>query len=169
MEVQVHSIQGRTGRILPKDVQAQQVTEAHVRQAATTLEEADAWVQFDQNLKYVLINLATGAAATLCRQHQHEIGFGIPQQLNMRFALPVGTRSIVYLTKFLKPTFENNKFEESFSNWWFELNRHERDNITQVPDQVGKSNVPVVRHDAFQLQPHGHGVFALKICGVFCF
>jgi hypothetical protein len=30
----------------------QQVTEAHLRQAATTLEEADAWVQLDQSLRF---------------------------------------------------------------------------------------------------------------------
>ena len=94
---------------------AQQVTEAHLRQGATTLEEAEAWVQLDQNLKYVLINVTTGAVATLCRQNQHEIGLGVLRQLNMRFALPVGTRSIGYLTKLLKPTFDNNNSEESFS------------------------------------------------------
>ena len=114
----------------------QQVTEAHLRQAATTLEEAEAWVQLDQNLKYVLINVTTGAAATLCRQHQHEIGLEVLRQLNIRFSLPVGTRSIGYLTKLLKPTFDNNNFEESFSNWEFELNKYERDNNTQLPDQV---------------------------------
>ena len=48
-----------------------------MRQAATTLEEADAWVQLDQNLKYALINVTTGAAATLCRQHQHAIGLDV--------------------------------------------------------------------------------------------
>ena len=115
---------------------AQQVTEAHLRQAATTLEEAEAWAQLDQNLNYVLINVTTGAVATLCRQNQHEIGLGVLRQLNMRFALPVGTRSIGYLTKLLKPAFDNNNFEESFSKWEFELNRHERDNNTQLPDQV---------------------------------
>ena len=114
----------------------QQVTEAHLRQAATTLEEADAWVQLDSNLKYVLINVTTGAAATLCRQYQHEIGLEILRQLNIRFALPIGTRSIGYLTKLLKPTFDNNNFEESFSNWESELNKYERDNNTQLPDQV---------------------------------
>ena len=114
----------------------QQVTEAHLRQAATTLEEADAWVQLDSNLKYVLINVTTGAAATLCRQYQHEIGLEILRQLNIRFALPIETRSIGYLTKLLKPTFDNNNFEESFSNWEFELSKYERDNNTQLPDQV---------------------------------
>ena len=115
---------------------AQQVTEAQLRQAATTLEEAEAWVQLDQSFKYALINVTTGAAASLCRQHQHEIGLEVLRQLNMRFALPVGTRSIGYLTKLLKPAFDNNNFEESFSKWEFELNRHERDNNTQLPDQV---------------------------------
>ena len=43
----------------------QQVTEAHFRQAASKLEGAEAWVQLDQNLKYVLTNITTGAAATL--------------------------------------------------------------------------------------------------------
>ena len=56
--------------------------------------------------------------------------------MNMRFSLPAGTRSIGYLTKFLKPTFDANSFEESFSTWEFELNRYERDNNTQLPDQV---------------------------------
>ena len=130
----------------------QQVTEAHLRQAATTLEEADAWVQLDSNLKYVLINVTTGAAATLCRQYQHEIGLEILRQLNIRFALPIGTRSIGYLTKLLKPTFDNNNFEESFSNWEFELNKYERDNNTQLPDQVkiavlmNETNGPLQQH-----------------------
>ena len=101
----------------------QQVTEAHLRQAATKLEEADAWVQLDQNLKYVLISVTTVAAATLCRQHQHESGLEVLRHMNMRFSLPVGTRSIGYLTKLLKPTFDANNFEESFSTWEFELNR----------------------------------------------
>ena len=64
---------------------AQQVTEAHPRQAAATLEEADAWLQLDQNLKYVLISVTTGAAATLCRQHQHEIGREVPRQWRWGF------------------------------------------------------------------------------------
>ena len=46
---------------------AQQLTEAHLRAAAATLEEADTWVQLDQNLKYALINVAQGAAATVMR------------------------------------------------------------------------------------------------------
>ena len=63
---------------------AQQVTEAHLRQAATTLEEADAWVQLDQNLTYVLISVTSIAAATLCRQYQHEIGLEVLRHMNTR-------------------------------------------------------------------------------------
>ena len=48
----------------------------------------------------------------------------------------MGTRSIGYLTKLLKPTFDHNNFEESFSNWEFELQRYEADNTTRLPDQV---------------------------------
>ena len=117
---------------------AQQLTEAHLRAAAATLEEADAWAQVDQNLKYVLINVTQGAAATVCRQHQHEIGLEILGQLHNRFALPIGTRSISigYLTKLLQPTFDTNNFEESFSLWGLEPNKYERDNNTQLPDAV---------------------------------
>ena len=115
---------------------AQQVTEAHLRAAATTLEEADKWVQLDQNLKYVLINTMEGAAATVCRQHQHEIGLEVLRQLHLRFALPLGTRSIGYLTRLLKPTFDTNNFEESFSTWEFEINKYERDNNTILPDNI---------------------------------
>ena len=114
----------------------QRLTEADLRGAAQTLEEADRWVQLDNNLKYILVNVTTGAAATICRQYQHEMGLETYSQLNNRFAIPLGTRSIGYLTKLLKPTFDSNNFEESFSNWEFELSRHERDNNTTPPDQI---------------------------------
>ena len=114
----------------------QRLTEADLRGAAQTVEEADRWVQLDNNLKYILVNVTTGAAATVCRQHQHEMGLETYRQLNNRFAIPLGTRSIGYLTKLLKPTFDSNNFEESFSNWEFELSRYERDNNTTLPDQI---------------------------------
>ena len=113
----------------------QQLTEADLRGAAQTLEEADRWVQLDNNLKYILVNVTTGAAATVCRQYQHEMGLETYRQLNNRF-IPLGTRSIGYLKKLLKPTFDSNNFEESFSNWEFKLSRYERDNNTTLPDQI---------------------------------
>ena len=36
----------------------------------------------------------------------------------------------------MKPTFDHNNFEESFSSWEFDVNRYERDNNTQLPDQI---------------------------------
>jgi hypothetical protein len=34
------------------------------------------------------------------------------------------------------PTFNHNKFEESFSTWEFEVGGYERDNDTPFPEQV---------------------------------
>ena len=104
--------------------------------AAKTPEEGEKWTQLCNNLKYILINITSGAAATVCRQHQDAMGLEVYRQLCNRFAIPVRTRSIGYLTRLLKPKFDNNNFEESFSTWEFELARYERDNNAQLPDQV---------------------------------
>ena len=142
-------------RMLDKAATANQhLAEADLRGAATTPEEGDKWIQLDQNLKYILINVTTGAAATICRQYQHEIGLGIYRKLCDRFSIPTGTRSIGYLTKLLKPTFDTNNFEESFSNWEFELNRYERDNTTQLPDSI---KIAILMNETTgQLQQHLH-------------
>ena len=59
---------------LPKAAQSTtRLTEAELRGAAATTQEQEEWVQLDNNLKYVLIITTVGAAATLCRQFQHEI------------------------------------------------------------------------------------------------
>ncbi len=71
------------------------LTEAELRGAAGTQQEAEEWIQLDHNLKYVLIVAATA----VCRQHQHEIGLEIYRQLLVRFKTPIGTRSIGCLTK----------------------------------------------------------------------
>ena len=112
------------------------LTDAELLGAATTIEEGEKWTQLCNNLKYILINITSGAAATVCRQYQDAMGLEVYRQLCNRFATPVGTRSIGYLTKLLKPTFDTNNFEESFSTWEFELARYERDNNAQLPDQV---------------------------------
>ena len=115
---------------------ATQLTQQLIRDAASTLEEAEEWVQLDNNLKYILVIITEAAAATICRQYQHECGLEIYRQICSRFATPLGTRSIGYLTKLLKPTFDSNNFEESFCNWEYELQRYEHDNSTTLPDQV---------------------------------
>ena len=124
-------------QLLPRAERAATVlTDAELLGAATTIEEGEKWTQLCNNLKYILINITSGAAATVCRQYQDAMGLEVYRQLCNRFAIPVGTRSIGYLTKLLKPTFDTNNFEESFSTWEFELARYERDNNAQLPDQV---------------------------------
>ena len=113
-----------------------ELTEAQLRGAATTIEDGERHVRLSTDLRYILINTTAGAAATVCRQHQHTIGFEMYRQLCIRFSIPLGTRSIGHLTRLLKPKFDNNNFEESFSTWEFELQRFERDNGQQLPDAV---------------------------------
>ena len=112
------------------------LVEADLRTAAGTTQEAESWIQLSTNLKYILITITSGSAATAVRQHQQEIGLEVYRQLCVRFSTPLGTRSIGYLTKLLKPTFDHNNFEESFSNWEFELQRYEAANTTRLPDPV---------------------------------
>ena len=105
-------------QFLPRTAQpTARLTAADLTGAAADQQEADDWIQLDHNLKYVLIVTTTAAAATLCRQYQHEIGLETYRQLHLRFKTPIGTRSIGSLTKLLEPTFDNNNFEESFSKW----------------------------------------------------
>ena len=109
---------------------------SRAERAAATAQEQEEWVQLDHNLKHVLIITTTAAAATLCKQYQHEIGLEIYRQLLIRFRTPLGTRSIGYQTKLLEPALDTNNFEESFSNWEYEIQQYESDNSTNVPDQV---------------------------------
>ena len=129
------------------------LTDAELLGAASTIEEGEKWTQLCNNLKYILINITSGAAATVCRQYQDAMGLEVYRQLRNRFAIPVGTRSIGYLTKLFKPTFDTNNFEESFSTWEFELARYERDNNAQLPDQV---KIAVIMNETTPLQQHLH-------------
>ena len=52
-----------------------ELTEAQLRGAATTIEDGERHVRLSTDLRYILINTTTGAAATVCRQYQHTIGF----------------------------------------------------------------------------------------------
>ena len=74
------------------------LTDAEPLSAASTIEQGEKWTQLCNNLKYILINITSGAAATVCRQHQDAMGLEVYRQLCNRFAIPVGTRSIGYLT-----------------------------------------------------------------------
>ena len=112
------------------------LSESDLSAAANTTQEGDHWIQLSSNPKYILITITTASAATVVRQHHLAMGLEVYRQLCLRFSTPLGTRSIGYLTKLLKPTFDHNNFEESFSNWEFGLQRYEADNTTRLPDQV---------------------------------
>ena len=112
------------------------LSESDLSAAANTTQEGDHWIQLSSNLKYILITITTASAATVVRQHHLAMGLEVYKQLCLRFSTPLATRSIGYLTKLLKPTFDHNNFEESISNWEFELQRYEADNTTRLPDQV---------------------------------
>ena len=130
----------------------QRLTEQELIQAAHNQDEAEWWAQLDNNLKYILVNILSGLAATTCRQHQAEIGLEVYRQLNIRFSIPIGTRSACYLTQLFKPTFDHNNFEDSFPTWEFELSRYERDNNAQLPDAV---KIPVLLNNTTgPLQQH---------------
>lgn len=142
MEIQIQCLQHGHPRsllrILPRTADSQQeATEANIRGAAPTIDEGERWIQANNNLRYVLIT-TTGAAATLRRQHQglgEETGLEIYRhyrQLCQRFATPVETRSVAYLTKLLKPTFHDN-VEESFAE--FKVNRYEGGDANTTPRQ----------------------------------
>ena len=105
-----------------------EVTDALLRDGATTPQEAQLWVQLSRDLRYILVSVCSGQAAVLCRQHSTQAqGLETWRQLHDRFSIPVGTRSVGYLIKLLKPQFNEQKFEESFTTWEFEIARYERD------------------------------------------
>ena len=106
----------------------QPLTDELLADGARNREEADLWIQLSKDLHYLLINVCQGQAAVLCRQHTLQaVGLETWRQLHRRFSIPLGTRSVGYLTKLLKPQFNESKFEESFTTWEFERARYERD------------------------------------------
>ena len=113
------------------------ITETLLRAGADTIKEGETWIRLATELQFILVNITKGPAATVCRQ----MGLASNRletwrQLVIRFSIPVGTRSIGYLTKLLKPSFDESKFEEAFATWEFETNRYERDNSAILPDNI---------------------------------
>ena len=114
-------------RFFPKAAQSP----TRLRGVAASQQEVDEWLQLDHSLKYALIITTTAAAATLCRQYQHDIGLEIYGQLTLLCKTPLGTRSMAARTNIWR-----NNFKESFSNWEYEIQQYESDNTTNLPDQV---------------------------------
>ena len=115
---------------------AQAITNDQLEQAAPDQDTADKWLQLSGDLHFLLVNTCDGAASTICRQNMLGNGFETWRQLHLRYAVPLGTRSIGYLTKLLKPQLDENKFEESFTTWELQLAKYEQDNRTLLPDAI---------------------------------
>ena len=95
------------------------LTNAELLGVAATPEEGEEWTQLCNNHKYNTYSSASppGARATVCRQHQDAMGLEVYRQICKRFAIPVGTRSIGYLTKLLDPKMEQEAdTSQNFSN-----------------------------------------------------
>jgi hypothetical protein len=54
------------------------------------------------------------------------------------------------LNQILKPSFNDNKFEESFATWEIEINRYERDSNTILPDNIKIAALRNETHGALQ-------------------
>jgi hypothetical protein len=65
--------------------------------------------------------------------HKHKAWRPGGKQLHTRFSIPVGTRSVGYFTKLVKPQFNEQKFEKSFTTWEFEIAQYER---APIPDNI---------------------------------
>ena len=72
-------------------------------------------VQLSNNLHYLLVSTCDGPASTICRQNMQGNGFEKWRLIHVRYTIPLGTRSIRYLTRLLKPQLDEQKFEERAS------------------------------------------------------
>ena len=107
-----------------------QVTNYQLENAASSQAVAKQWVQL-----YLLVSTCDGPASTICRQNMQGNGFETWRLTHVRYSIPLGTRSNGYLTRLLKPQLDEQKFEESFTTWEFQLSRYEQDS-TLLPDAV---------------------------------
>ena len=124
-------------RLLKQSEQAQlAVTNDQFETAAHSQAIAEQWIQLSNNLHYLLVSTRDGPASTICRQDMQGNGFETWRLTHARYPIPLGTRSIGYLTWLLKPQLDEQKFEESFKTWEFQFSRYEQDNNTLLPDAV---------------------------------
>ena len=102
-----------------------QVEDADIRAHIRDPTQAAKAVDLSRDLHYILINICQGAAATVVRQNRYNANrCETLWLLRNRFSLPVGTRSVGYLTKLLEPTFNEAQFEEQFLQWEYDINRY---------------------------------------------
>ena len=114
-------------RLLRQSEQSQlAVTNDQLETAAPSQATAEQWIQLSNNLHYLLVSTCDGPASTICRQNTQGDGFETWRLIHARYSIPLGTRSIGYL----KPQLDEQKFDESFTSWEFQLSKYEQDNHT---------------------------------------
>ena len=124
-------------RLLRQSEQSQlPATNGQLETAAPSQAVAEQWIQLSNNSHYILVSTCDGPASTICRQNAQGNSFETWRPLHLRYSTPLGTRSIGYLTRLLKPKLDEQKFEESFTTWEFQLAKDEQDNHTPLPDAV---------------------------------
>ena len=124
-------------RLLRQSEQSQlAATNDQLETAAPSQAIAEQWIQLSNNLRYPLVSACDGPASTIRRQNMQCNGFETWRLTHARYSIPLGTRSIGYLTRLLKPQLDEQKFEESFATWGLQLSRYEQDNNTPLPDAV---------------------------------
>ena len=112
------------------------VTNDQLENAAPSQQVAEQWIQLSNNLHYILVSTCDGPASTIGRQNMQGNGFETWRLIHARCSIPLGTRSIGYLTKLLTPQLDEQKFEDSFTTWEFQLSRYEQDNNRLLPDAI---------------------------------
>ena len=85
--------------------------ETSLRGAATDQEQEERYTQMSEDLHNILVNICSvrvqaGAASGIC-------GFETYRRLHLRYSLPLGARSVGYLTRLLQPKFDDKNFEET--------------------------------------------------------
>ena len=124
-------------RLLRQSEQSQlAVTNDQLETAALSQAIAEQWIQLSNNLHYLLVSTCDGPASTKCRQNMQGNGFQTWRLIHARCSIPLGTRSIGYLTRLLKLQLDEQKSEESFATWEFQLSKYEQDSNTLLPDAV---------------------------------
>ena len=115
------------------------LTDAELQASASDDDDARRWTSMSRDLHHILINICRGSAATVVRQQGvvgDNNGFETFRVLHQRFSIPIGTRSIGYLTTLLKPKIEEQTFEENFLQWEYDVARYKLDNGQALPDTV---------------------------------
>ena len=88
------------------------------------------------NLQQVLELLCTDSALIFLRHENSTNGFESFRKLCQRYKLSKKTMSIGRLTNVLKPHFDKNNFEDSFSAWEDEITEYEKEARTTLSDDL---------------------------------